>query len=252
KIPAAKSADMEDFTMKKAKKMLLAASALALVSFGFGGCSNEEGGESDIITTTGSKTAIVDNYKNDTNDYVRGFKTINFEHSEVECTIVMENVSAAGTSAMGLVFGCSTGENAGKTLYNFYRIAVKNKTSTINEPVFYIDYIEGQPSDTFANGDGTYCKEVKGFTKFSTSPVTNGKLTVKVSVKEDTNGSLIVSFKNLADEVIGSFIEGTSTAKWTKVTEGKAGYYAMVDKNSTLKGSWAITNTKDAEIAEAE
>ena len=236
--------------MKKAKKMLLA--ALVLVSFGFGGCSNEEGGESDIITTTGSKTAIVDNYKNDTNDYVRGFKTINFEHSEVECTIVMENVSAAGTSAMGLVFGCSTGENAGKTLYNFYRIAVKNKTTTISAPVFYIDYIEGQPSDTFANGDGGFGKTVKGFTEFTSSPVTNGKLTVKVSVSEDTNGSLIVTFKNVAGTTIGEFIEGTSTAKWTKVTEGKAGYYAMVDKNSTLNGSWTITNTKDAEIAEAE
>lgn len=238
--------------MKKAKKMLLAASALALVSFGFGGCSNEEGGESDIITTTGAKTAIVDNYKNESNDYVRGFKTINFSHSEVECDIVMENVSAAGTSAMGLVFGCSTGENAGKTLYNFYRIGVKNKTTTINEPVYYIDYIEGQPSDTFATGDGTYCKEVKKFTKFSSSPVTNGTLGVKVSVTEYTNGSLLVKFTDLTGKEIGSFAEGTSTAKWTKVTEGKAGYYAMVDKNSTLKGSWAITNTKDAEIAEAE
>ena len=239
--------------MKKAKKMLLAASALALVSFGFGGCSNEEGGESDIITTTGSKTAIVDNYKNESKtDYVRGFKTINFSHSEVECTIVMENVSAAGTSAMGLVFGCSTGENAGKTLYNFYRIGVKNKTTTISSPVYYIDYIEGQPSDTFANDDTDYCTDVKKFTQFSKSLVTNGTLTVKVSVKEADNGSLLVTFKNAADEVIDSFIEGTSTAGWTAKTEGKAGYYAMVDKESTLKGSWTITNTKDAEIAEAE
>ena len=238
--------------MKKAKKMLLAASALALVSFGFGGCSNEEGGESDIITTTGSKTAIVDNYKNDTNDYVRGFKTISFEHSEVECDIVMENVSAAGTSAMGLVFGCSTGENAGKTLYNFYRIGVKNKTTTISKPVFYIDYIEGQPADTIANGDGDFGKTVKGFTEFTSSPVTNGTLTVKVSVKEADNGSLLVSFKNAVGDSIGSFIEGTSKAGWTTKTEGKAGYYAMVDKGSMLKGSWAITNTKDAEVAEAE
>ena len=243
--------------MKKAKKMALQAIVCAAfaATMVLAGCTTEEGGNSDMIEVNGRKATI--ECPNDTDEDLRGFKTIRYTHTYAECEIEIKSVSSAGNSAMGLVFGCeNTGTIGDDKLYSFYRIAVKNKATDGNKtygPCFYVDYVKNIPASKISTKESaSYSEDVSGYIVFDTSPVTAQTLKVKVTVEEAANGSLNVTFYDKDNVQIGHYSEGKSTAGWTEQKGLDVGFYAIVAKGSSLTGNWNILDTKDAEVAEAE
>lgn len=160
--------------MKKAKKMLLAASALALVSFGFGGCSGEEIGEESIINVTKNSAKEAAAEINEVNSistgskasYLRNFVPVKYKHTEALCRITMSKpgtstvkvdangnkTAGAGTSndyASVMGFGFNDQEANGKS--NLYIVGVRIHPTT-NKPQAYVSYFEGVSGDDFNNG----------------------------------------------------------------------------------------------------
>ena len=161
--------------MKKAKKMLLAASALALVSFGFGGCSGEEIGEESIINVTknSAKEAAAEISEMNTIStgskaaYLRNFVPVKYEHTQALCRITMSKpgtstvkIDANGNKTAGvgadteyasvMGFGFNDQEANGK--HNLYIVGVRMKPGTTDTPQAYVSCFEDVSGDAFNNG----------------------------------------------------------------------------------------------------
>lgn len=155
--------------MKKAKKMLLAASALALVSFGFGGCSGEEIGD-EIINVDGYTAEIDEVNAISTGSkaaYLRNFVPVKYQHTQALCRITMSKpgqstvkVDSNGNKTEGvgtdtkyasvMGFGFNDKEVNGKS--NLYIVGVRMKPGTTDTPQAYVSYFEGVTGDDFNNG----------------------------------------------------------------------------------------------------
>ncbi|MBD5426366.1 MAG: hypothetical protein HDR38_02275, partial [Treponema sp.] len=113
KIPAAKSADMEDFTMKKAKKMALqamvcAAFAAAMV---LAGCSDEASNEGDQSYVSVSDDGMKITYDKKTNNSDKNFMRVFTQFAKgtkaeygveaVTCKIRQTNVTTDNKSIFG-------------------------------------------------------------------------------------------------------------------------------------------------------
>ena len=141
--------------MKKAKKMLLAASALALVSFGLIGCGGDEIGD-EIINVSGFTAEINESNTISTGSkaaYLRNFVPVKYQHEQALCRITMSKPGTstvkidsngnktAGTgtdtkyaSVMG--FGFNDKEANGKS--NLYIVGVRMKPGTTDTPQAYV------------------------------------------------------------------------------------------------------------------
>ena len=159
--------------MKKATQMLLAASALALVSFGFGGCTGEEIGDENIITVTkdSKDEAAAEIDKSNTIStgskaaYLRNFVPIKYKHTQSLCRITM---SKSGTSTVKVENGNKTEANVTPTKYasvmgfgfndqeangksNLYIVGVRIHPET-KKPQAYVSYFADVAGEDFSNG----------------------------------------------------------------------------------------------------
>ncbi len=120
--------------MKKAKKMLLAASALALVSFGVIGCGEDPDDDYGMITKTDSKNYSV-TFTNDTGKTCRAYypTTLKHEGAQVEFKFTdVEVTSEAGV--LGLVWELET-VNKDTNARNFFVLGIRQKNGV---PYYYI------------------------------------------------------------------------------------------------------------------
>ncbi|MBD5447160.1 MAG: hypothetical protein HDR32_05340 [Treponema sp.] len=279
KIPAAKSADMEDFTMKKAKKMALqamvcAAFAAAMV---LAGCSTEEGGDSDIIETNGKNATIeADN----TTEYAnrRGFKgAASTGWSEAAYEIKIDE--STGDNVMGFMFNETSNADGTKNFFLFGVRAAGNgleaylsyfpevneeKNLTSNESSFYgtgtnkeVEILKGANSAYFPLVSGQksvviYVTQEKDTTQQGDPYVYVVKAYKKASADGKLDDSDEIPLASYAtSKSLKDYPNSGKTGKWDNVM----GFYANVKKDKYLKGSWTILDkmlVTAVEVAEAE
>ncbi len=268
--------------MKKAKKMALqamvcAAFAAAMV---LAGCSTEEGGDSDIIQTSG-KNATID--ADNTTEYEnrRWFKsTDNTRWSGAAYEITIDE--SDGNNVMGFMFNETENKDGTK---NFFLFGVrlnsdktgleaylsyfpnvdekKNLTSNVN--TFYSSEAASQEKTIMkGTGSNAYFPLVSG-QKSVVIYVTQEKDTtqqgdpyiyvVKAYKKAGADGSLAASdeitLKENGDKSLSDYPNSGKSGKW----DNYMGFYANVKKGKHLKGSWNILESKLEKavvVAEAE
>ena len=261
--------------MKKAKKMLLAASALALVSFGLIGCGEEDDDVNEMIEKKNSKNYSV-SFTNDLGKASRGYKTTSLKHEGAQMEFVFTDVAATSEAGvLGLVWELET-VNKDTNARNFFVLGIRQKNGV---PYYYISKFTNV-TDINAENFGTKLKEnpavetelVKAFQAIDgKSWKNNADDTMKVyaDIKAVVKGYEVQFYKTEDDltagqnGVLASPKEITSTVLGSdgKPDERDLGVYTNVygvDANGnkkiyTLKGSWRFIGTyKDAEVAEAE
>ena len=248
--------------MKKAKKMLLAASALALVSFGFSGCTAEDDDENDMISNKGEVYSI--NYtNNDARDTSRGYKTYGVSRRNgalVEFKFTDTNVSERSKAGV-LGFIWELDDTAGKR--SFFVLGLRQESGV---PYYYISkfsdvtdigaYNFGAPVDDYA-GNGAKEEVVASFTSLGSGFKTEKEVTVYADIKPRVNGYDVAIYKTRANA------EAKTNAVVTKPidspNEGKEpaiktlAFYANVYQLKTLSGTWEILNKYgEAEVTEVE
>ncbi|MDE6704958.1 MAG: hypothetical protein K2J81_03540 [Treponemataceae bacterium] len=247
--------------MKKAKKMLLAASALALVSFGFGGCSGEEIGDEIInVTKNSAKEAAAE--INEVNSistgskasYLRNFVPVKYKHTEALCRITMSKPgistvkgssnsngdwikdetkkdSASYASVMG--FGFNDQEASGKS--NLYIVGVRIHPTT-NKPQAYVSYFEGVTGEDFNNGSSFGTE----YGWNGSSWVTSKGITGTSSDFVDLDSSLYNASTNVLDLYVGVMYDKTSKKYTVSIIKPSDTVNAIKEVDSTQFGA-AVT-----------
>lgn len=260
--------------MKKAKKMLLAASALALVSFGFIGCG-EEDDENEMIVGSNNDYSIA--YTNGTAVVSRGYQPTTFKHQGAVMEFKFTNATAtSGAGVLGFIWELDDDETStgAKQFFvlgvrqddgvpSYYVSHFKNVTN-INAANFGTDLpnpaVEKLVSPAVSNkGDATNANFNKIDTKSWADD--NGAVTVYADIAPVKGGYEVWFYRtekaakshdtgNAIKKIpVGSDLVGTDTEPPQKYLA----VYANVYGNKTLTGSWKFVDTyKAAEIAEAE
>jgi len=239
----------------------VAASALVL---GFAGCKQDEAGDSDMITVSGTTASI--NYTNSgTDTNVRGFKTIrNTKKAGGTCQMGFDpNVS--NLSVQGFVFDeKETTDSDNATVYAFYLLGVRYNNGTIQYYLSHFTNVKGSELTGNATTFGTETTIWKGSTSAycdatSSKLVTDGEYKGYVGVEVDvtqTDGVFTVTLYNsdetqLATESFNANkYDDNLTEDATKNVQGYVGFYANVKNSYTLNGHWELSNLKESSVGE--
>lgn len=258
--------------MKLAKKLMVAAAALA--AFGLVGCgmNNDEYGIIDFDSVR--DMAYTDKTNDTDNTYIRGYRTFKTGHVAANCAMSFKEPADGKTNGnMGYIFNMTTNED--KSI-NFILLTVgyKNKDNekfSADGLYYYLsyyknigeDYINGSASN-FCDIDGNVIgsKDSKATEKSVIGSSKNWALTniskvekdylVYIGLTYDENTSkYTLNFGNAEYDDQKNLIPGTNKVYTNKeidatnfgVTDNKKpdnkmGAYAMVAKGKTLQGSW--------------
>lgn len=270
----------------KLSKILLGSAVLAALSFGFMGCAEEED-EQGMLEVSGSNCSIA--YTNGTNGYSRGFKSLKTKHYDAVCKISNSTTAnkANGDGVMGYIFALT--QAADKT-YSFGLAGVRNNNGTVQGYVSYYTGVSGSylsAGSDFCDANGVAAGESGStatctdytdpvFSTIKSSAGTSFDVWIDVVANDGTStgrttgdaGSYTVSFytadpgRTTAASGSNTTYTGGQTAVLTKTIPASAtglsamtqldlGFYANVYANSTLTGTWALSDIEgDSEPVE--
>ena len=263
------------------KKIVLAL-LIAVVAFTFVGCpkvygdldidwDSAEGGNDAYGVATIDTTKQKD-FDNSTQN--RGMRFLNTKHESFSCKVKFDDVTAAGSSVMGLAFGqedvgtyefenekgeketkklqdfALAGVNIGTDGYVRYYVSVfRNiKETEMNGTNFSVKE-SSEGVFTFEDGEAVEFmfntnRETNGFTKTNLQAAEDGTFVMNIDIKQE-NGSYTVTFKDKDQGEVGTVEIPYNAFKdrdGTKTVQGYTGFYANVYSNTHLKGSWTVTD----------
>ncbi|MDE7227948.1 MAG: hypothetical protein K2N31_06480 [Treponemataceae bacterium] len=259
--------------MKKAKKMLLAASALALVSFGLIGCGEEDDDVNEMISGGNNDYLIA--YTNDSNLTSRGYVPTTLKHAGAIMEFKFTNSTAnSGAGVLGFIWELKDDGAAAKQFYVLgvrqdkgipsYYVSHFTNVTNINAENFGTKLPTNPAVEDFVsplNGKGD--ADGVGFKKIGTSSWADdaGTVTVYADIADVVGGYEIrfyrtkVAAENKSDlDKVGDVIKIRSDCDAAvKPDQAYLAVYANVYGYKTLTGSWKYVKTsRDLEVAEAE
>ena len=262
--------------MKMVKKILLGTLAVAAV-LSLASCGKIEDDDKDAIKGSGTSYSI--DYKNESGNKYRAYKSTSLNHAGALVKIKFDNGTdaTAGTSKMGVIFNLK--EVDGKK--NFFIIGLGGNN---DNPNFYVSKMENivdiqaenfGASTTAAAGKPkeTEYKALNAANKINMPTSTDGSANVYVLFKANINGSYDWAVLNLTDAEANSVnmnmnealaFSSSSVLSYgnipnafeavdaeSKIPQAKHAVYAQVAANKTLKGSWKYVKTyKESEEIE--
>ena len=248
------------------KKIVLAL-LIAVVAFTFVGCPKVYGDlDIDWDSAEGGNEAFgvatIDTTKDEPSENQRrGMRFLATKHTDLACKVEIEDVTAAGSSTMGLAFAQESEKvkeettdakgNKVEVEKEYMDFALVGFNVQNGKVVYYVSVYKDVDADKLSDNNfgavanaTTGAREVviKDFTTTAITPADN-KVAVDITVDEDEQGNYIVTFAN-GDNSYTVDIPYTAfdNRDGKSGVQGYTGFYANCYANKSLKGKWTVTD----------